>query len=78
LLILKAIVPELPKNILRNLLKELKPHNYSRSISEKESEFESSLSKIMRILSEAEKPSPLLADFLICAGYSTNSVACKS
>ena len=62
LLILRHIVPTLPKEILRELLHELKPHTAPQRVTCLDFE------PIMRVLAQVQRPSPLLTDFLACAG----------
>jgi hypothetical protein len=62
LLILRHIVPTLPKEAIRELLHELKPHTAPPLVPDVDFE------KIMRVLVKVERPSTLLTDFLACAG----------
>jgi hypothetical protein len=69
LLILGYIVPSLPKDIIRSLLLELKPHSSNdQEIQEKTVNFD----KINIILSKVSTPNRLLTDFLACAGVIGN------
>jgi hypothetical protein len=65
LLILRHIVPSLPKEIIRELLLELKPHSSTDGLL-----LDSSVNfdKINLILARADRPTRLLNDFLACAG----------
>jgi hypothetical protein len=62
LLILRHIVPTLPKDAIRELLHELKPHTAPQRTATLDFE------PIMRVLAQVQRPSPLLTDFLACAG----------
>ena len=65
LLILRHIVPGLPKDTIRSLLHELKPHTAcDASALDSPVDF----AKINIILSQVKRPSQLLTDFLACSG----------
>jgi hypothetical protein len=65
LLILRHIVPSLPKEVICQLLLELKPHSANDA---NQPNLPLNFERINQILSTVERPSRLLSDFLACAG----------
>lgn len=65
MIILKLIVMELPKETLRNLLRELK----QLAVAIDGPEESLSIAGVLELLSLSTCDSPLLEDFLKCAGY---------